>query len=227
MLDALTIYDLYKEYSMIPKARYIENIEYASCLIKKRNFPDDGAVVECGVWRGGMVAGFMQVFGLARYYMMFDSFEGLPDPNYNDGEDALWWKMHPEHPRYFNNCCASESDVKKLFDEKISSSKLLIVKGYFKETLPKTSILPISFLHLDCDWYDSNLVCLQRLWDHILPGGAIIIDDYFDWEGCRRAVHDFLSSVKAREAIERVGKNGGALIRKLGPWELSETPHLL
>lgn len=224
--DAERIFDKFQEYTMIPKQRYLENINLAYQLKFDKKFPF-GAIVECGVWRGGMIAGFLEIFGPSRYYMLFDSFQGLPEPNSNDGEDALWWKAHPEHPRYFNNCYACQLDAQNLLSEKLSNSNLMISKGFFENTLHKTSISAIAFLHLDCDWYDSNLICLQRCWNHLLPGGAIIIDDYFDWEGCRRAVHDFLSSVRAREAIERVGKTGGAFIRKLGPWEITESPHLL
>lgn len=226
MPDAEEIYETLKEYTMIPKQRFIENLCYANSLKHQRDFPD-GLIIECGVWRGGMIAGFLRVFGKKRSYMLFDSFEGLPLPNQNDGEDSLWWRTHPEHPRYFDNCSAPESYVNDLLRvDLLAGTDISIVKGWFSEKLPQTSIRPIAFLHLDCDWYDSNYICLQRFWPHILPGGAIIIDDYFDWEGCRRAIHDFLSKNRAREAIERVGSTGGALIRRLGPWDIKESPHL-
>lgn len=220
------IYEQFKEHTIIPKKRFLENIRYALWLEQQVEFPK-GGVVECGVWRGGMTAGFLKVFGESRSYLLFDSFEGLPPPNENDGEDALWWASHPNHPRYFDNCKAPSFHVRELLSKEASSGfNVSIVEGWFSDTLPRTSIRPIAFLHLDSDWYDSTYQCLCRLWKHVLPGGAIIIDDYFDWEGCRRAVHDFLSQIKAREAIERVGTSGGACIRRLGAWDISESPHL-
>jgi len=225
--EAKKIYDELKEFTIIPEKRFVENLCYANWLNYQQDFPN-GSIVECGVWRGGMSAGFLQIFGSERSYLLFDSFAGLPEPSPNDGEDARWWFKNPDHPRNFNNCTAPKSYVKKLFDNEISKgTDVLIAEGWFAETLPKISIKPIAFLHLDCDWYDSNYTCLQRLWPHILPGGAIIIDDYFDWEGCRRSLHDFLSANRARESIERVGLTGGALIRRRGPWDISESPHLM
>lgn len=219
------IYDELKPHTMIAKDRFVANLRCADWVQKQPNFPD-GSIVECGVWRGGMAAGFMKIFGRGRRYILFDSFEGLPPPNENDGEDARWWQEHPEHPRYFDNCTADLSDVEQLLNSADSQFNIRIVKGWFSETLPKTSLESIAFVHLDCDWYDSYTQCLQRLWPHIRPGGAIIIDDYFDWEGCRRAVHDFLSRAQARETIERVGSTGGAFIRRRGPWDLLESQHL-
>jgi O-methyltransferase len=47
------------------------------------------------------------------------------------------------------------------------------------------------------------MVCLDHFWDRVMPGGIVLIDDYYIWEGCRRAVHDFLSRRDATEAIHR------------------------
>ena len=49
-------------------------------------------------------------------------------------------------------------------------------------------------LRLDGDWYESTRVCLEHLHDLVVPGGFVIIDDYGYWEGCRRAVDEFLAS---------------------------------
>jgi O-methyltransferase len=48
-------------------------------------------------------------------------------------------------------------------------------------------------LRLDGDWYDSTLVVLESLFKHLAPDGIVIVDDYYAWDGCSRAVHDFLS----------------------------------
>jgi len=211
---------------MIQKDRFIENLKLAD-TIRIEAKSQVGAVVECGVWRGGMAAGLMRVFGSERTYMLFDSFQGLPQPSSRDGEDARWWLSHPEHSRYFDNCEASLDEVEALLSNgEYRKYNVSIIEGWYADTFPVTSIPPVSFIHIDSDWYDSTKACLERFWPHIMPGGVIVVDDYFDWEGCRRAVHDFLSSVSAREAVERVGKTGGALIHRRGPWHLSESPHL-
>jgi hypothetical protein len=50
----------------------------------------------------------------------------------------------------------------------------------------------IAVLRLDADWYESTITCLTHLYPHIAPGGIVIIDDYKEWDGCARAVHEFL-----------------------------------
>ncbi|HUR81434.1 MAG TPA: TylF/MycF/NovP-related O-methyltransferase, partial [Thermoanaerobaculia bacterium] len=52
---------------------------------------------------------------------------------------------------------------------------------------------PIAILRIDGDWYESTLTALEALWKYLAPNGIVIVDDYYAWDGCSRAVHDFLS----------------------------------
>jgi len=210
---------------MLGPARLFDNIEFMMALSSTSALPA-GSIVECGTWRGGMSLAASRIFGNQRQYILYDSFEGLPAPSVRDGEDAHWWAAHPEHPRHFDNCRAELDEIRALFAHLRPGYSVSIVKGWFDETLDGAAIAPIAWAHLDCDWYDSIHLCLERLWPYVLPGGIVVIDDYYDWEGCRRAVHDFLSRHQSREAIERIGQHGGIAIRRLGTWNLSESPHL-
>jgi len=69
------------------------------------------------------------------------------------------------------------------------------VKGLFAQTLPeyKSQIGEIAFLHADSDWYESTTDIFRTLYDSVIAGGIIQIDDYGYWEGCRQAIHDFES----------------------------------
>jgi asparagine synthase (glutamine-hydrolysing) len=58
--------------------------------------------------------------------------------------------------------------------------------------------MPVMFAHIDCDWYESVLISLQRIEPKLIKGGVMIIDDYYTWEGCRRAVDDYFSDKKNR-----------------------------
>jgi hypothetical protein len=66
-----------------------------------------------------------------------------------------------------------------------------MVKGLFQDTLGHAPIEKISLLHIDGDWYDSVMTCLQSFYDRVSPGGIVQIDDYGFWEGARKAVDDF------------------------------------
>ena len=74
--------------------------------------------------------------------------------------------------------------------------------GWFKDTLPGyTPPAPIAILRLDGDWYDSTMVCLQALFPHLAPEGVVILDDYSTWDGCRRAVNEYLYQYKSLARI--------------------------
>ena len=48
------------------------------------------------------------------------------------------------------------------------------------------------------------MTCLSCLYPQVNPGGVIIIDDYHAFEGCARAVHDYLSEKKLGSRIQQL-----------------------
>jgi hypothetical protein len=81
-----------------------------------------------------------------------------------------------------------------------------LVPGWFDNTLADFTLPePIAFLHLDADWYHSTLVCLESLFDFLAPNAVVVLDDYHTWDGCSRALHDFLSRRSAKERIRSLG----------------------
>jgi len=181
---------------MVPFSAYWRNLELAR---RFRHLP--GAIVECGVWRGGMSAGLTKVLGRDRSYYLLDSFEGLPAPKEIDGQAAKDWAADRGSPTYFDNCRAEQGyATEAMLRAGVTNARF--VKGWFDQTLPTFDLKePIAVLRLDGDWYDSTLCCLRHLYDRVAPGGLIIIDDYSTWEGCTRAVHDFLAEHKAGTPI--------------------------
>jgi hypothetical protein len=67
-------------------------------------------------------------------------------------------------------------------------------KGLYEDTLHVTE--PIAFAHIDCDWYDSVKLCIDRLSGHMSPNGIMLFDDYNSFQGCRRAVDEWLAADK-------------------------------
>ena len=69
-------------------------------------------------------------------------------------------------------------------------------------------------MRLDADWYSSTATCLNYLYDKVIPGGLIIIDDYYAWDGCSKAIHDFLSKNKLDDRVRQFrGKKIGYIIK--------------
>ncbi len=173
-----------------------------------------GAFVECGVWKGG-VGGFMALANLAygshrRPIHLFDIFDDIcePDPAV-DGERALkeveqfaqrdrttlTGKMQPLTGIYDHMGGPGDAAKVKAFVAKdlgYGEAHTHVHKGWFQDTLPVADTGPIAILRLDGDWYESTKICLDHLYDKVVQGGFVIIDDYGTYEGCKRAVDEFL-----------------------------------
>ena len=52
---------------------------------------------------------------------------------------------------------------------------------------------PVALAHIDGDWYESVMTCLQRIEPHLAEGGVMVIDDYDAWSGCRTAVDEYFA----------------------------------
>lgn len=170
--------------------------------MERRKVPGD--VIECGVYNGGSAALMASVCckdeASDRRIWLFDSFEGLPKPTEQDGEKAKscgWW------------CHGDLAKVRSIFHKKgIPESRVRIVKGWFHETFPGLDSPSIALLHIDADWYDSVKLCLEKFYDHVLPGGYIVIDDYGHWEGCRKATDEFLRTRGISVKLTKVDYTG-------------------
>lgn len=196
---ALLLYRKNKEYTRISKNDFVVNI-----LLTYQYRKVEGIIVECGVWRGGMLAGMASVCGSDREYHLFDSFEGLPKAKNIDGERALEWQ---ETNRIDN--CITEEHYAQMAMKKAGCNNVHIHKGWFEDTLGEISAeSKIAILRLDADWYESTMQCFDALYDKVSEDGVVIIDDYYAWDGCSRAVHDFLanrkSTARLRQFMNRV-----------------------
>jgi len=179
------IYEKYKDFTMITSDTYVENLRLARRIA---HLP--GSIVECGTWRGGMIAGMADVLGSDRRYYLFDSFQGLPPATEIDGVAALEWQSDKTSPSYYDNCTASKEEARIAMSAS-AATDYQIIGGWFDDTLQKKSLPePIALLRLDADWYASTKCILENLATSIASGGLIIVDDYYVWEGCTKAVNE-------------------------------------
>jgi len=185
------IYRKHRDFTMIPERAYAANLHLALHADRVA-----GSIVECGTWRGGMIAGIADVLGPERRYYLFDSFEGLPPAGEADGEAAVAWQRNTTGPSYYDNCTASEDEARTAMSRS-AARDYQITKGWFEQTLPTAKPQePIALLRMDADWYESTKCILENLGSHVVPGGVIIVDDYYIWEGCTQAVNEFAAAKK-------------------------------
>jgi hypothetical protein len=183
-----------------------------------------GVLVECGTWRGGcsmaMLLAQQAVFGhVVRPVHLLDSFAGLPPAADRDGPLARQWQGETDSPGYHDNCTVSEeqllTDITALG---FSEGEYFVHPGWFADTLPPLAAqlgeTPIALLRLDGDWYDSTLECLRHLEPHVAAEGTVLIDDYYAWDGCARAVHDYLSAGDHAYRIKSLAGFCGAYFTK-------------
>ena len=104
-----------------------------------------------------------------------------------------------------------EDNRELLFQEiRYPEKKVHFHQGWFEETLPKDApgIGKIALLRLDGDWYSSTKVCLDHLYSHVSKFGVVVIDDYGHWEGCRKAVDEFLAKLGSPVMLHHVDYTG-------------------
>jgi len=169
-------------------------------FIEAKGIPGD--IVECGVWRGGnlALAGMVRdELGSDRRIWAYDTFAGMTEPGEVDKKalsDADTKTVFDSFDRGDHNewCYASLDDVKRNFAS-LAGGELRTVKGPVEETLRDPANLPeqIAILRLDTDWYDSTKAEMEILYPRLSSGGVLIIDDYGEWEGARKAVDEYFA----------------------------------
>jgi O-methyltransferase len=166
-----------------------------------------GALVECGVWRGGAIgmmalAHMRSVRPPIRPLHLFDSFQGIPQPRADiDGRAALSFTGGRAEGalQSTGKLVSPLEDSKRLLTTKVAYPEELIHyhAGWFQNTLPRDApeLGDIALLRLDGDWYESTALCLKYLYSKVVKHGVVVIDDYGHFEGCRRAVDEFVENL--------------------------------
>lgn len=183
-----------------------------------------GAMVECGVWRGGsmmLVASTLIEHNVRdRDLFLFDTFEGMPPPGADDihpsGRSAMEM-MERERATMDRShiwAIAGEDDVREnMAATQYPRDKLHFIRGLVEETLPRSAPDEIALLRLDTDWYESTKHELVSLYPRISSGGIIIIDDYGWWKGARKAVDEFLVECTDRLFLHRIDSEGRCIVK--------------
>jgi O-methyltransferase len=171
-----------------------------------------GAIVECGVWRGGsMMAAALTLLRLDaadRELYLYDTFAGMPPPTDVDttrsGERAADLLAEGDEESHIW-AIASLADVRDtVLSTHYPQERIHFVEGLVEDTLPATAPDQIALLRLDTDWYSSTKHELEQLYPRLAPGGVMILDDYGHWQGARQAVDEYLAANRISLLLNRV-----------------------
>lgn len=146
---------------------------------------------------------------------VFDSFEGLPEPEArHDGPIGLEYSKDGGSGRLqsIGRCVSPLENVQRLLGEIIRYPLELTHYhvGWFQDTVPKDadSIERIALLRLDGDWYESTKICLDGLGHKVGSGGIVVLDDYGKFPGCRKATDEYLSKLTPVPFLNHIDPGG-------------------
>lgn len=188
-------------YTMIGRRR-LDNVQSCVETVLEEDVPGD--FIETGVWRGGatiLMKALLQCQGEQnRTVWCADSFEGLPAPGATDLEIN---PMSDFSDRSY--LAVSLEQVQENFRRfGLLDGRVRFLKGWFRDTLPKAPMVKLAIMRLDGDLYESTMDALNNLYDKLSPGGFVIVDDYYSWEGCRQAVTEFRDRHHIADKIIRI-----------------------
>ncbi len=137
-----------------------------------------GIMAEVGVFQG-CSAKLISLGGRPDELHLFDTFEGLPDPDRSERTS-----MRRGH------YAASLEAVKAYLADQ---PNLHFHKGMFTGENVSCADRQFSLVHLDVDLKEGTLACLNFFYPRMLPGGVIISHDFSYLAGVREAFEEFLA----------------------------------
>jgi hypothetical protein len=138
-------------------------------------------VAEVGVFQGDFAKHIHESFSDKKLYL-FDTFEGFPK------EDVRLENLQSAAQEGHYDNTSVDVVLKKLRNPDMC----VIKKGYFPQTAEGIND-SFCFVNLDLDLYKPTLEGLKFFWKKMVPGGVILIHDFFgvDYPNVKTAVFDF------------------------------------
>lgn len=150
---------------------------------------------------------------------LFDTFEGMSPPGAFDvsvdGQAAAALltsprTTDPESPW----CYAGIDDVRAAMRSTgYPMERIHYIQGRVEDTIPANAPARIAVLRLDTDWYESTRHELEHLYPLMSPGGALILDDYGHWAGCRKAVDEYFCAHGIKLMLNRIDYTGRIAVK--------------
>ena len=148
----------------------------ARAILARTGLP--GAVVELGCYKGGSTARLSLVCAKAgKRLLVFDSFEGLPDPEPWDADHQIG------RPRTFRRgeYAAALDEVRANVKEFGRLDLCTFVPGWIADTVGRRLVdEAIAVAFVDVDLVASTRDALTGVWPSVGPGGVVFVHDATD-----------------------------------------------
>lgn len=189
------------------KLTYLSNKRLASLASTCRSIEDanlPGIFLEAGCALGGSAILIALLKNSERPLFIYDVFGMIPPPTKEDTQDVHdRYRIIVEgkskgiggdnYYGYVENLYELVQSNLKSFGINLEEKSVSLIKGLVQETMEIHQ--PVAFAHIDVDWYEPVMTSLERVFPKLVVGGSIILDDYHDWGGCRKATDEYLRGV--------------------------------
>ncbi len=187
----------------------------------------EGAIVECGVWRGGstMAAALTlkELGDETREIYLYDTFAGMSAPTDADvditGDSAQRKFGERKTSKESSTWCLSTlgETRQNVFSTGYPSNRFHFVEGKVEDTIPENNPPgAIALLRLDTDWYESTKHEFVHLFPLLAENAPLIVDDYGHWKGQKMAVDEYFSENNLRIFLSRIDYSGRIGIKASG-----------
>jgi asparagine synthase (glutamine-hydrolysing) len=177
--------------------------------IEDANLP--GMFIEAGCALGGSAILIASLKSSERPLFIYDIFGMIPPPTKEDTQD-----VHDRYRTivegkskgiggnkyygYVENLYEVVHSNLESFGINCEEQSVSLIKGLVQETMKIDQ--PVAFAHVDVDWYEPVMTCLKCVFPNLVVGGSMILDDYYDWGGCRKATDEYLRRVAGQFVLD-------------------------
>lgn len=174
-----------------------------------------GAIVECGVWRGGSMLAVARTLLAAgdtsRDLYLFDTFTTMPRPGPEDFDVygrhvSEYHDVNVAHP--YHSYLPLDTVRAVMEESGYPKERLHFVQGMVEDTIPASAPATIALLRLDTDLYVSTAHEMEHLYPRVSPGGVLLVDDYGDFQGAKKAVDEYLERHGIKLLLNRIDQGG-------------------
>lgn len=187
--------------------RYIDAIQDNSC-----------AIVECGVWRGGMMMAAalrLKQRGLFPVLHLYDTFSGMTPTNDKDAPETREYYLSTRRKDGTSDWCRAEKNevMNNMAATDYPADRIVYHQGDVIHTFKASDLEDAAIIRVDVDFYEAVAHVLSEciMLNRIAPRHrALIVDDYGTHLGARRATDDIMGRGSPYHRFHTIGNSAVA-----------------
>jgi hypothetical protein len=161
-----------------------------------------GDFVECGVNHGFLSSAIMEYLNwnvLEKTFYLLDTFSGLDERFVSEQELDSGVMERNEDSLKSGFYVPGVETVRENFSE---WKNVRIIQGSVPETLSAVDTQHIAYLHLDMNCAPPEVAAFNALWERLVPGAFILLDDYaYRGFGAQKSAMDAAAGAKGLQIV--------------------------